>query len=158
MIRNKCSAFKGDVVTACNFGWVVARSPQKESAMAKTKPHIEIPTTPPPATLDIEDIEVGEGAEAVPGMTVEVHYAGVSWSTGKEFDASWERRKTFSFRLGGGQVIQGWDQGVAGMRIGGRRRLVIPPGLAYGDREVGRGLIKANETLVFVVDLLSVAP
>ncbi|MCB9733708.1 MAG: FKBP-type peptidyl-prolyl cis-trans isomerase [Deltaproteobacteria bacterium] len=124
--------------------------------MAKTKPSIEIPATPPPTTLEIEDLEVGDGPEAAPGQTVEVHYAGVSWSTGKEFDASWERRKTFSFRLGAGQVIQGWDRGVAGMKVGGRRKLVIPPDLAYGNREVGRGLIKANETLVFVVDLLGV--
>ena len=122
----------------------------------KKKPTITIPAdTAAPSALVSEDLEVGTGAEAVPGKTVIVHYAGVSWSTGKEFDASWERRKTFAFKLGGGQVIKGWDQGVAGMRIGGRRRLTIPPDLAYGSRAVG-GVIKPNETLVFVVDLIDV--
>lgn len=125
--------------------------------MAKTKPKITIPATPPPSDLVSEDLEVGDGAEALPGQTVEVQYVGVSWSTGKEFDASWERRKTFSFRLGASQVIAGWDRGVAGMRVGGRRKLVIPPDLGYGARSVGRGLIKPNETLVFVVDLVAVA-
>jgi len=119
-----------------------------------TKPTITIPQTPPPATLQIEDRVVGEGAEAVSGKNVVVHYVGVSWSTGKEFDASWERRKTFSFRLGAGNVIKGWDQGVVGMKVGGRRQLVIPPDLGYGARGVGP--IKPNETLVFVVDLLEV--
>ncbi|MBL8786055.1 MAG: FKBP-type peptidyl-prolyl cis-trans isomerase [Deltaproteobacteria bacterium] len=119
-----------------------------------TKPTITIPQTPPPAALQIEDRVVGEGAEAVSGKNVVVHYVGVSWSTGKEFDASWERRKTFSFRLGAGNVIKGWDQGVLGMKVGGRRQLVIPPDLGYGARGVGP--IKGNETLVFVVDLLDV--
>lgn len=119
-----------------------------------TKPTITIPQTPPPATLQIEDRVVGEGAEAVSGKNVVVHYVGVSWSTGKEFDASWERRKTFSFRLGAGNVIKGWDQGVVGMKVGGQRQLVIPPDLGYGARGVGP--IKPNETLVFVVDLLEV--
>jgi peptidylprolyl isomerase len=105
--------------------------------------------------LQIEDIEVGEGEEAVPGRTVDVHYVGVSWSSGKQFDASWDRGSSFSFGLGGGQVIQGWDQGVAGMRVGGRRRLTIPPAMGYGSRGAG-GVIAPNETLVFVVDLLGV--
>lgn len=118
------------------------------------KPTITIPNTPAPTALQIEDRIVGDGAEATPGTMVNVHYVGVSWSTGKEFDASWERRKTFSFKLGGGQVIKGWDQGVAGMKVGGRRQLVIPPDLGYGAR--GAGPIKPNETLVFVVDLLGV--
>ena len=103
-----------------------------------------------------EDIEVGTGEEAKPGHTVEVHYAGNAWSTRQQFDSSWDRGETFSFRLGGGQVIGGWDQGVAGMKIGGRRRLVIPPDLGYGSRGAG-GVIKPNETLVFVVDLIGLS-
>jgi peptidylprolyl isomerase len=119
------------------------------------KPVIEPPTGEPPATLEITDIWVGDGAEATPGNTVTVHYAGVAFSTGREFDASWNRNSPFRFPLGGGQVIAGWDQGVAGMKVGGRRRLVIPPELGYGDRGAG-GVIKPGETLVFVVDLLAV--
>ncbi|MCC6622867.1 MAG: FKBP-type peptidyl-prolyl cis-trans isomerase [Deltaproteobacteria bacterium] len=118
------------------------------------KPSITIPAGAPPTSLVITDRKVGDGAEATAGKTVVVHYVGVSWSTGKEFDASWERRKTFSFALGGGQVIKGWDQGVAGMKVGGQRELVIPPDLGYGARAVGP--IKPNETLVFVVDLIEV--
>lgn len=109
----------------------------------------------PPADLQIDDLEVGTGPEATRGSEVDVHYVGVSWSTGRQFDASWDRRSTFSFRLGGGQVIDGWDQGVAGMKVGGRRRLTIPPSLGYGDRGAG-GVIKPGETLVFVVDLVGV--
>jgi peptidylprolyl isomerase len=109
----------------------------------------------PPADLLVEDVTVGEGAEAVPGHTVTVHYVGVAHSTGEEFDASWNRGTPFRFPLGGGRVIAGWDRGVAGMRVGGRRRLVIPPHLGYGDRGAG-GVIAAGETLVFVVDLLDV--
>ena len=87
---------------------------------------------------------------------VEVHYAGNAWSTRQQFDASWDRGDTFTFRLGAGQVIGGWDQGVAGMKVGGRRRLVIPPDLGYGSRGAG-GVIKPNETLVFVVDLIGLS-
>jgi peptidylprolyl isomerase len=119
------------------------------------KPTITIPTDDPPATLLIEDETIGDGAEAIPGSTVIVHYAGVAWSTGQEFDASWNRGDTFDFRLGAGQVISGWDQGVAGMKVGGRRRLTIPPDLGYGSRGAG-GVIKGGETLVFVVDLIDV--
>ena len=126
--------------------------------MAPTeKPQVDVPVGQPPSyQLEIEDLEVGEGEEAVSGRTVEVHYVGVSWSTGKEFDASWNRGSTFKFGLGRGQVIQGWDQGVAGMKVGGRRRITIPPALGYGDRGAG-GVIKGGETLVFVVDLLGVS-
>lgn len=92
----------------------------------RTKPTITVPEGTPPTELLIEDIEVGDGPEATPGSTPVMHYVGVSWSTGKEFDASWNRNDTFSFALGRGQVIGGWDQGVAGMRVGGRRRLTIP--------------------------------
>jgi peptidylprolyl isomerase len=107
----------------------------------------------PPAELLIEDITVGDGDEAKPGQQVSVHYVGVAFSSGKEFDASYNRGAPFEFALGGGQVIAGWDQGVAGMRIGGRRKLTIPPALGYGARGAG-GAIKPNETLIFVVDLL----
>jgi peptidylprolyl isomerase len=121
------------------------------------KPHVYVPAgEAPPAELVIEDIEVGDGDEAKAGHTVEVHYAGNAWSTRQQFDASWDRGDTFSFKLGAGQVIGGWDQGVAGMKIGGRRRLVIPPSLGYGSRGAG-GAIKPNETLVFVVDLIGLS-
>jgi peptidylprolyl isomerase len=119
------------------------------------KPVIDPPTGEPPTTLEITDIWEGDGAVAAAGSTVTVHYAGVAFSTGREFDASWNRNTPFKFALGGGQVIAGWDQGVAGMKVGGRRQLVIPPALGYGDRGAG-GVIKPGETLVFVVDLLAV--
>ena len=120
-----------------------------------TKPEVTIPDTPPPADLVIEDLVVGDGPEATPGQPVEVHYVGVAWSTGREFDASCDRGGSFGFRLGAGQVITGWDEGVAGMKLGGRRRLTIPPAKGYGAAGAG-GVIGPNETLVFVVDLLGV--
>lgn len=120
-----------------------------------TKPDVTIPDTPPPAELVIEDLVEGDGPEATPGQPVEVHYVGVAWSTQRQFDASWDRGDTFGFRLGAGQVISGWDQGVAGMKLGGRRRLTIPPAMGYGASGAG-GVIGPNETLVFVVDLLGV--
>ena len=119
------------------------------------KPEIDFPYGPPPAQLDILDIQVGDGAEARPGSQVSVHYVGVAYSTGEEFDASYNRGEPLSFRLGAGRVIAGWDTGVAGMRVGGRRQLTIPPHLAYGDRGAG-GVIRPGETLIFVVDLLDV--
>ena len=118
-----------------------------------SKPEVTVPAGNPPAELLIEDLVVGDGHEATAGKSVEVHYVGVSWSTGAEFDASWNRRETFSFGLGAGMVISGWDQGVQGMKIGGRRRLTIPPHLGYGARGAG-AVIKPNETLIFVVDLI----
>jgi peptidylprolyl isomerase len=124
---------------------------------AADKPHVYVPAgETPPAELEIEDLEVGEGNEAKPGQQVEVHYVGVSWRSRKQFDASWDRGDTFRFGLGQGQVIKGWDEGVAGMKVGGRRRIVIPPALAYGKRGAG-GVIGPDETLVFVVDLLGVS-
>jgi peptidylprolyl isomerase len=119
------------------------------------KPSVEIPAADPPDDLLIEEITVGDGDEAVPGKNVMVHYVGVAWSNGRQFDASWDRGDSFDFRLGAGQVITGWDRGVAGMKVGGRRRLTIPPHLGYGQQGAG-GVIKGGETLVFVVDLLNV--
>jgi peptidylprolyl isomerase len=119
------------------------------------KPTVSIPSEQPPAELVIDDLVEGDGTEATPGANVMVHYVGVAWSTGQQFDASWDRGESFDFRLGAGQVIQGWDQGVAGMKVGGRRRLTIPPEMGYGSRGAG-GVIKGGETLVFVVDLLGV--
>jgi peptidylprolyl isomerase len=124
--------------------------------MPDDKPHVYVPAgEAPPADLEIEDLEEGDGAEATPGSRVEVHYVGVSWRTRKQFDASWDRGDTFEFALGEGHVIQGWDEGVAGMKVGGRRRIVIPPHMAYGRQGAG-GVIGPDETLVFVVDLLGV--
>ena len=119
------------------------------------KPEVSIPSEEAPTELVIEDLIVGTGDEAKAGRNVDVHYVGVAWSTGKQFDASWDRNETFEFRLGAGQVIQGWDQGVAGMKVGGRRRLTIPSDLGYGPYGAG-GVIKGGETLVFVVDLFNV--
>jgi peptidylprolyl isomerase len=119
------------------------------------KPEIDFPDGPPPTDLEITDLTEGSGDEATAGSTVSVHYVGVAHSTGEEFDASYNRGAPLDFRLGVGQVISGWDQGVQGMKVGGRRKLVIPPHLGYGDRGAG-GAIKPGETLIFVVDLLAV--
>ncbi|HXH57844.1 FKBP-type peptidyl-prolyl cis-trans isomerase [Iamia sp.] len=120
------------------------------------KPDVTVPDIDPPAQMESDDLTVGDGAEATSGSNVEVHYVGVSWSTGQQFDASWDRGDTFTFRLGAGQVIAGWDQGVVGMRVGGQRRLTLPPDMAYGSRGAP-GAIAPNETLVFVVDLVGVS-
>ena len=122
---------------------------------APQRPDVDPYDGPPPTDLVVEEITAGDGPEAVPGQTVTVHYVGVAHSTGEEFDASWNRGEPLSFRLGVGQVIPGWDQGIAGMKVGGRRRLVIPPHLAYGDRGAGSA-IAPGETLIFVVDLVDV--
>ncbi len=122
--------------------------------MGIEKPEVDFPGGEPPTELDITDIWEGDGAVAKAGDTVQVHYVGVAYSTGEEFDASWNRGAPLEFRLGVGQVIAGWDQGVQGMRVGGRRQLVIPPALAYGDRGAGRD-IGPGETLIFVCDLVS---
>jgi peptidylprolyl isomerase len=119
------------------------------------RPQIEKPEGDVPFELGIDDLVVGDGAEATPGSKATVHYVGVAFSTGEEFDASWNRGQPFTFKVGGGQVIPGWDQGVAGMKVGGRRKLTIPSALAYGARGAG-GVIKPHEPLVFVVDLISV--
>jgi peptidylprolyl isomerase len=119
------------------------------------KPVIEKPSGSPPRRLVKENIVTGNGRAATTGDRVTVHYVGVSFSTGKEFDASWNTGRPFSFRLGAGHVIPGWDKGIVGMRVGGRRKLTIPPELAYG-AEGAPPDIAPNETLVFVVDLLRV--
>jgi len=121
----------------------------------RAKPEIDFPEGEPPTDLVIVDEIAGDGDEAVAGRTVAAHYVGVAFSTGEEFDSSWSRGDPLSFPLGGGRVIKGWDDGIAGMRVGGRRRLVIPPHLAYGDRGAG-GAIAPGETLIFVVDLVDV--
>lgn len=122
--------------------------------MSQTKPSVTLPEGDPSGQqLRIEDLVEGEGEVAAAGHLAEVHYVGVSWNTRNEFDASWNRGDTFKFKLGAGQVISGWDQGVQGMKIGGRRQLTIPPALGYGARGAG-GVIGPNEHLVFVVDLI----
>jgi peptidylprolyl isomerase len=123
---------------------------------AQQKPDVDPIDGPAPTDLVVEDLVAGSGPEATSGSTVQVHYVGVAHSTGEEFDASYNRGSALGFQLGVGQVIQGWDRGVAGMKVGGRRRLVIPPHLAYGQRGAP-GAIGPNETLIFVVDLVGVS-
>jgi peptidylprolyl isomerase len=123
--------------------------------VATQKPEVSKPAGDIPFELGVDDIVVGDGDEAVVGKKVSVHYVGVAFSTGDEFDASWNRGQPFSFKLGKGQVIPGWDAGVQGMKVGGRRKLTIPSAMAYGARGAG-GVIKPHEPLVFVVDLLAV--
>ena len=130
-------------------------SPSPEGVDVFARPTISVPEGDAPSDLQVEDLVVGDGPEAEPGVQVNVDYVGVSWSTGKEFDASWNRGDVFSFGLGAGMVIPGWDQGVTGMRVGGRRQLTIPPHLAYGPSGAG-GVIGPNETLIFTVDLRSI--
>jgi peptidylprolyl isomerase len=122
--------------------------------MSIDRPEVDFAGGEPPADLEITDIWEGDGAVAKPGDMVEVHYVGVAFSTGEEFDASWNRGAPLQFQLGAGRVIAGWDQGVQGMKVGGRRQLVIPPDLAYGDRGAGQA-IAPGETLIFVCDLVS---
>jgi peptidylprolyl isomerase len=119
------------------------------------KPLVDPFLGPAPDDLLIEELVVGDGAQVGAGQTAVVHYVGVSASSGVQFDASWDRDEPFDFPVGAGRVIVGWDRGVAGMRVGGRRRLVIPAHLGYGNRGAG-GVIAPGETLIFVVDLLDV--
>jgi len=121
----------------------------------RTKPELDFPGDTPPADLVIEDLIPGSGPAVQAGQTVTTHYVGWAFSTGEEFDASWNRGEPLSFRAGIGQVIRGWDQGLLGMQVGGRRKLTIPAHLAYGDRGAG-GVIAPGETLIFVVDLVAV--
>jgi peptidylprolyl isomerase len=129
---------------------------EKQSAGGKkTKPTVTVPSSPPPKQLKIEEIEKGSGATAKAGDEVTVQYVGVGYDSEEEFDSSWSRNEPFTFNLGAGEVIKGWDQGVEGMKVGGRRELLIPGNLAYGPE--GRPpTIGPNETLIFVIDLLAV--
>ena len=122
--------------------------------MSTGKPEVDFPGGEPPQSLQITDLWEGQGAEARAGSVVEVHYVGVAFSSGEEFDSSWDRQVPLSFQLGAGRVIAGWDQGLQGMRVGGRRQLIIPPDLAYGDRGAG-SVIAPGESLIFVCDLIS---
>lgn len=122
---------------------------------SRKAPTVEVPEGNPPAELKIEDDIVGGGAEATKGSTLQVHYVGVSWSTGDEFDSSWQRGEPLEFQVGKGMVIEGWDEGLQGMKVGGRRRITIPPEMAYGSQGAG-GVIGPEETLIFVCDLVSV--
>jgi peptidylprolyl isomerase len=124
----------------------------KNASDLKTKPEITTPSGDPPTKLIKKDLVVGKGAAIKKGQLATVQYVGVAWSNGAEFDASWNRGQPFQFPVGQGQVIVGWDEGIPGMKVGGRRELVIPPDQAYGDAGAG-GAIGPGETLVFVVDL-----
>jgi peptidylprolyl isomerase len=125
---------------------------QTKSTKKKTKPKVKVPKSAPPKKLEVKDLEEGSGATAEAADVVTVNYVGVNYKTGKEFDASWDRGEPFTFTLGAGEVIPGWDQGVEGMKVGGRRELIIPPELGYGAAGAPPA-IPPNETLVFVVDL-----
>jgi len=140
--------------TAAETPGVTPSATDTPQAPAK-KPAVEVPKGKPPKKLVIKDLREGTGPAAQAGQTVTVQYVGANFKDGKQFDASWDRGEPFSFPLGGGQVIQGWDQGLQGMKVGGRRMLVIPPDLGYGPQGQPP-VIKPNETLVFVVDLLGV--
>ncbi|WP_435296751.1 FKBP-type peptidyl-prolyl cis-trans isomerase [Streptomyces sp. YPW6] len=122
----------------------------------RTKPVVEVPAGEPPTELTIRHLVVGDGLEALPGRVVRVHYVGVAFASGREFDSSWEEDRPFKFAVGGGRAIKGWDRGVRGMRAGGRREIIVPPRLGYG-KQSPSALIPAGSTLVFVVDLLTVA-
>jgi peptidylprolyl isomerase len=148
------AASGGDDTTS---GSTEAASAAAESPASaeKTKPTVTVPKGAPPKKLEIKDLEEGTGDEAKAGDEVTVQYVGVNYKNGKEFDASWDRGEPFAFQLGAGMVIPGWDQGVEGMKVGGRRELIIPPELAYGP-EGSPPAIGPNETLIFVIDLLEV--
>jgi peptidylprolyl isomerase len=148
------SVLLGAAVVAAIVILATGGDDSEESATA-TKPEVEVPSGAPPDELEIEDITVGDGAEAQAGDTVQVQYVGVNYSNGQEFDTSWDDPAPFSFQLGAGSVIPGWDEGVAGMKEGGRRQLIIPPDLGYGKQGQPPD-IPPNETLIFVVDLLEV--
>lgn len=145
------------VVTAPSAGatqQAIATTPTPPPALS-TKPVVTVPKTPAPTRLVTTDLVTGTGKTAAPGQTVTVNYVGVLYKTGKEFDSSWKRNTPFTTALSSGSVIPGWVQGLSGMKVGGRRELIIPPNLAY--KSAAQPGIPANSTLVFVVDLLSVA-
>jgi peptidylprolyl isomerase len=128
-----------------------AKAPEEST---KTKPAVEVPSGPPPKQLETKELIEGTGAEAKAGDYVTVQYVLVDYKSGKEIEASWDRGEPFRFTIGAGEVIKGWDKGVEGMKVGGRRELIIPPQLAYGSAQSGP--IAPNSTLIFVIDLLEV--
>ncbi len=144
-----------DSTTSSSSGEETSSSKEAEAPETKTKPKVEKPSGAPPKELVTTDLEEGSGPEAKAGDTVTVQYVGVNYKTGKEFDSSWSRSEPFPFELGSGGVIPGWEQGVEGMKVGGRRELIIPPELGYGTTG-SPPTIPPNETLVFVVDLEAV--
>lgn len=147
-------AFLALLLAGCGSSGGSDSSAESTATAKKTKPDVTVPEGAPPKKLVTGEIEEGTGATAEAGDRVTVQYVGVNYKSGQEFDSSWSRNEPFSFALGAGEVIEGWDEGVAGMKVGGRRELIIPPDLGYG--ETGAGSIPPNETLVFVVDLLDV--
>jgi peptidylprolyl isomerase len=142
-------------IAACGDDDSSDESAATTTAAELTKPDVKVPGGPPPKDLAIEEVSEGSGATAQAGDVVTVQYVGVDYETGKEFDASWDRGEPFSFQLGAGQVIPGWDEGLEGMQVGARRELIIPPDLAYG-RQGQPPAIGPDATLVFVIDLLAV--
>lgn len=130
-------------------------SPESSSGAKKTKPTVTVPNGAPPKKLEVKELEKGSGATAKAGDEVTVQYVGVGYDSEEEFDSSWSRNEPFTFGLGAGMVIPGWDQGVEGMEVGGRRELIIPPNLAYGSAG-SPPVIGPNETLIFVIDLLAI--
>jgi peptidylprolyl isomerase len=147
------SSTTGDSSTASTEE--AAASKETESSKQKTKPKVTVPKGAPPSSLVTKDLEEGTGVTAKSGDGVKVNYVGVNYKTGKEFDSSWSRGEPFPFELGAGLVIPGWEQGLEGMKVGGRRELIIPPELGYGSAG-SPPTIPPNETLVFVVDLEAV--
>jgi peptidylprolyl isomerase len=144
-----------DSSTTSSGGDETSAAKPAEPAKEKTKPQVTVPDGAAPKKLVENDIEVGTGATAKAGSEVTVQYVGVGYDSKKEFDSSWSRSEPFTFNLGAGEVIPGWDQGIQGMKVGGRRELVIPPNLAYGPAG-SPPVIGPNETLIFVVDLEAV--
>jgi len=147
-----CGDDSGDESTSTS---TATSAESAEKPQLGTKPEVTVPEGPAPKQLVEKDLVVGDGAAAKAGDEVTVQYVGVGYESGEEFDASWDRGEPFTFPLGAGEVIKGWDQGVVGMKEGGRRELIIPPSLAYGPAG-SPPVIGPNETLVFVVDLVSV--
>lgn len=142
--------------TAASTDSAAAEAPESSGdASDRSKPEVTVPSGAPPKQLEETELIEGTGAEAKAGDEVTVQYVGVNFKNGQEFDSSWSRSEPFSFTLGAGEVIPGWDQGVEGMKVGGQRQLVIPPELAYGEAGAPPA-IAPNETLVFVIDLLEV--
>ena len=161
LVLTACSDGGEDTIAApppaetCPEAPELVEPPADASTDLETKPTIEVPSTPPPTELEVSDIVVGDGELACTGDVVAMEYVGVTYADGEQFDASWDRGEPFSFELGSGMVIPGWDQGIVGMRQGGRRQLVIPAELAYGDQGAGAD-IPPGAALVFVVDLVGV--